>query len=348
MSIKVLITRLLIGVGGDLTIHDYPINLCQREKTMTLLKNFQTVLRLTIFCATLFCSSSVEAHTTIGITQIVDHPSLNAIREGILEELAQEGFVKGEGLTVTFESAQGNPTMAVQIAKKFASLTLDVIVPISTPSAQAIVQQIKKTPIVFAAISDPLSAKIVSSLSHPGGNVTGVADTPPLQEQLNFIEKCIPHLKTLGVVYNPGEVNNVAFLEGLKKLAQKKHINIVVAAATKSADVQAAAKSLIERVDAIFIGNDNTVVSGLEALVKTCLDANKPLFVSDPESVDRGALAAYAYDQRQMGRQVGKMIARVLKGEKPGDIPVEQAKDMKFSVNTRTAERIKVTCASTN
>lgn len=315
---------------------------------MTLLKNFQIYFKLAAFFACLFYSYSLEASKTIGITQIVDHPSLNAIRKGILEGLALEGFAEDKDLTVTFENAQGNPTVAAQIAQKFSSLNLDVIVPISTPSAQTMVQQIKNTPIVFAAITDPLSAKVVSSLSHPGGNVTGVTDTPPLKEQLDVIERCLPHLKTLGVVYNPGEVNNVSFLEGLKALTNKKNIKIVTAAAPKSADVQAAAKSLIERVDAIFIGNDNTVVSGLEALIKISLQSGKPLFVSDPESVDRGALAAYAYDQREMGRQVGKMVARVLNGEKPGNIPVERAKNIKFSLNPQTAEKIKMTCTFTN
>jgi len=314
---------------------------------MTLLKIIQKHLKVTTFFISLFCVSSLEATKTIGITQIVDHPSLNAIREGILEGLAKEGFVDGKNLTVIYENAQGNPTTAAQIAQKFAGLQLDVIIPISTPSAQTIVQQIKKTPIIFAAISDPLSAKIVSSLTHPGENVTGVADIPPLQEQLNFMETCIPHLKTLGVVYNPGEVNNVSFLKELRRLAHKKQIKIVVAAAPKSADVNAAAKSIVSKVDAIFIGNDNTVVSGLEPLIKVSLDANKPLFVSDPDSVNRGAFAAYAYDQRQIGQQVGKMVVEVLKGKNPGDIPVETPKDLKVTINPKTAEKIKVTCAIT-
>jgi putative ABC transport system substrate-binding protein len=317
---------------------------------MTRLKLLQNQLKTALICFTLFCSSAyadttANDHKTIGITQIVDHPSLNAIREGILEKLVKEGFVEGENLTVIFETAQGNPATAAQIAHHFASLSLDVVIPITTPSAQAIVQQIKETPIVFAAISDPLSAKVVTSLEHPGRNVTGVADVPPIEEQLEFIENCIPNLKTLGVVYNPGEVNNVSFLEKLTSIAKKKNIKVVTAAASKSADVQMAANSLIEKVDAIFIGNDNTVVSGLEALVKTCLNAHKPLFVSDPESVDRGALAAYAYDQREIGHQVGKMVAQVLKGKNPGDMPIQKAEGLKMSLNPHTSEKLKITCA---
>lgn len=291
---------------------------------------------------------SADTNKTIGITQIADHPSLNAIREGIIEGLAKQGFVEGKNLTIIFESAQGNPILATQIAQKFASLPLDAIVPISTPSAQAVVHQIKKTPIVFAAITDPLGASIVSSLKHPGGNVTGVADTPPLLEQLNFMVTCVPNLKTLGVVYNPGEANSAAMLKTLKALAEKEKIHILPATVSKSTDVQAAAHSLVGHVEAIFVGNDNTVVSGLESLVKLCLDTKIPLFVSDPDSVDRGALAAYAYDQRQMGEQVGDMVAKVLKGKNPGDMPVERGKDLKFSLNPQTAEKIKVTCKIAN
>lgn len=310
---------------------------------VNLLKQYTKAI--TFFIAVLLpCVGVASDHKTIGITQIVEHPSLNAIREGILEGLKHEGFIEGKNLTVIYESAQGNPTVALQIAQKFASLPLDVVIPISTPSAQTIVHHIKKTPIVFAAITDPLGAKIVSSLKHPGGNVTGVTDAPPLKEQLSFIQTCIPQLKTLGVVYNPGEANSVAMLETLKPLAKKQNIKIVTGTASKSSDVKTAALSLVTKVDAIFVGNDNTVISGLESLVKTCLETKKPLFVSDPDSVNRGALAAYAYDQRQMGNQVGTMVAKILKGEKPGNMAVERATDLKFSLNPKTAEIIKVTC----
>ncbi|MBY0502217.1 MAG: ABC transporter substrate-binding protein [Alphaproteobacteria bacterium] len=315
---------------------------------MTYLKYLKNHLKTATLLISFCCSTALSAQKTIGITQIVDHPSLNEIRKGIIEGLAHEGFVEGKDITIIFETAQGNSATAVQIAQKFAGLSLDAIIPISTPSAQPIVQQVKKTPIIFAAISDPISAKVVSTLHHPGGNVTGVADIPPLEQQLNFIENCIPHLKTLGIVYNPGETNNVSFLEKLRAVAKKKHIKIVTASASKSADVQAAARSLIADVDAIFIGNDNTVVSGLEPLIKASLEANKPLFVSDPQSVNRGALAAYAYDQYQIGQQVGEMVAQVLRGKNPGDMPVQQPTGLKMSINPHTAEKLKITCSLSN
>lgn len=315
---------------------------------MARLTQLKQTLKLATFVASLFISSALHAQKTIAITQIVDHPSLDAIREGIIEGLAKEGFVEGKDLTVIFESAQGNPTIASQIAQKYAGMQLDAVIPISTPSAQSVVQHIKKTPVLFAAITDPVAAKVVSSLKHPGGNVTGVTDSPPLEEQLEFIEICIPNIKTLGVVYNPGESNMLSFIEGLKPILKKKNIKLLTAAASKSSDVKMAAHSLVGRVDAIFVGNDNTVISGLEPLIKACLDADKPLFVSDPESVDRGALAAYAYDQKQIGQQVGKMVAEVLNGKNPGDIPVERAEGLKYSINPHTAEKLKITCSLAN
>lgn len=315
---------------------------------MTLLTQLKQQLKAAVFLASFTISPALHAQKTIAITQIVDHPSLNQIREGIIEGLAEKGFIEGKNLKIIFESAQGNPTIAAQIAQKFSSMPLDAVIPISTPSAQTVVQNIKQTPVIFAAITDPIAAKIVPSLEHPGGNVTGVADIPPLKEQLEFIETCIPHLKTLGVVYNPGESNSVAFVEGLKLLLHKQNIKLLTAAAPRSSEVKSAANSLVGHVEAIFVGNDNTVISGLEALVKTCLDSKIPLFVSDPESVDRGALAAYAYDQKQMGKQVGEMVAEVLNGKNPGSIPVEQAQGLKQFINPKTAATLKITCAFTN
>jgi putative ABC transport system substrate-binding protein len=313
---------------------------------MTYFKKTLKLLKFLIL-SHLLLSPPLFALKTIGITQIVDHPSLNAIREGVEEGLAEAGFVEGKEIHIIYENAQGNPTVAAQIAQKFSSLPLNVVVPITTPSAQAIVQQIKDVPIVFAAISDPIAAKVVTSLEKPGGNVTGVADIPPLAEQLDFMQQCLPNLRVIGVVYNPGESNNVSFLEKLQELADKRHIKVLTVAAPKSSDVRAAALSLVGQVDAIFVGLDNTVVSGLEALVKACLDAKKPLFVSDPESVERGALAAYSYNQKDLGKQVGRMVAEVLNGKNPGDMPVEKPKDFKPTINSQTAEKLNVTCAIT-
>lgn len=340
------IAHLLIGVGGTTFMPDFSINFCQYEKTMTLLEKIRNILKLSLLLLTFCYTSSLHAHKTIGITQIVDHPSLNAIRNGIVEELARNGYQEGNNLIIIYENAQGNPATAAQIARKFASLSLDVVVPISTPSAQAVVQQIKDSPIIFAAISDPLGAKIVPSLNASGGNVTGVADIPPVEKQLDFITQCLPQLKTLGVIYNPGEVNNVSLLERLEKAANEKNIQIKTASASKTTEINSAVNGLIDEVDALFIGNDNTIVSGLESIIKVALKTKKPFFVSDPDSVQRGALAAYAYDQHKIGEQVGRMILKVFKGKSPGKINVETPEDLQTYFNPRIAKILQVNCST--
>lgn len=293
----------------------------------------------------LICSFPLYAEKVIAITQIVEHPSLNAIREGIVDELSNQGYIQGKNLKLIFESAQGSPVIASQIAQKFSSLPhLDVIIPISTSSTQPIVQRIKDKPIVFAAVTDPVAAKIVSSLDHPNTNVTGVADIPPLKEQLQYIKNCVPHLKTLGLIYNPGEANSFSFLKKLKELANAEGIQIEAAAAFKSGDVHTASQSLADHVDAIFIGNDNTVVSGLEPLIKTCLTSKIPLFMSDPDSVSRGAFSAYAYDQKDIGHQVGRIVVDILKGKKTSTIPVQKPDTLKLTTNPKTARALNLSC----
>jgi putative ABC transport system substrate-binding protein len=311
---------------------------------MTRLTQLKQHLKAAAFTLSLIIPTVSHADKTIAITQIVDHPSLNQIREGIIEGLASKGYVEGKNLKVIYENAQGNTSIAAQIAQKFAGMNPDVIIPISTPSAQSVVKNTKTIPVIFAGITDPVDAKVVTSLERPGGNVSGVADIPPLKEQVEFMETCVSHLKTVGVIYNPGEANSVSFFEQLKPILKQKNIKLITAAAPKSSDVKAAATSIIGKVDAIFVGNDNTVISGIASLIQACLEANKPLFVSDPDSVERGAYAAYAYDQKEMGRQTGEMVAEVLEGKNPGDIPVERPHGLKRIINPKVAEKLRLTC----
>ncbi len=291
----------------------------------------------TAIAALLLTTQPSYARQRIGITQIVEHPSLNKIREGVVEVLMNDNTNE---IDIVYESAQGNPAIATQIGHKFAGMSLDLIIPISTPSAQAIIGNNKSTPVVFAAISDPVEARIITSVDKPGGNVTGVMDTPPLRRQLKFIQKLIPKLSHLGVVYNPGEANSVAMLRDLTKLAKKSGISILSTPAAKSGDVSVASQSLVGKVEAIFIGNDNTVVSGLEALIKVCLQNHIPLFASDPDSVERGAYAALAYDQKEIGLQAGRIALRILAGERPGEIPVVAPDIINVTFNDKTAKNL--------
>lgn len=278
---------------------------------------------------------------TLGITQIVEHPALDASRQGALDELAERGYVEGDNLEVDFQNAQGDTSIAAQIARKFAGDRPDLVLAISTPSAQAAASALQDdTPIVFTAVTDPLIAKLVSDMDAPGGNITGVVDAPPLKAQLQLIRDMFPEAKRLGVIYNPGEANSVSQAEKLGVMAPELDFELVEVTASRTSEVMGAARSLAGRADAIYVPVDNTVVSALESVLKVGYDADIPVFTGDNSSVERGALASLGFSYYDMGRQTGEMIASILGGEKAGDLPVGTVEKLELILNRGAAEQI--------
>ena len=279
----------------------------------------------------------------VAVTAIVEHPALDACRDGVRDELKAAGYEEGKNLKFVYESAQGNPGTAVQIAQKFVGENPSVIVPISTPSAQAVAAATSDIPVVFTAVTDPLGAKLVSNLEKPGGNVTGMSDLSPIGKHLELIHEIMPAAKKIGVPFNPGEANAVTLVNLLKEKAGPMGMEIVEAPAPKSSDVQAAAQSLVGKADVIYVPTDNTIVSALEAVIGVGIDNKVPVFAGDTDSVKRGAIAAVGFDYYDVGRQTGKIVARILKGEKPGDIAVEGVEITQLFVNPGAAEKMGVT-----
>ncbi len=306
-----------------------------------------TITRLFLAAATAavaLTSAAAFAQTkTVAITAIVEHPALDATRDGVIEALKAAGYTPGDTLKVEYQSAQGNPATAAQIARQLAGARPDVIVPISTPSAQAVVASTRDIPVVFTAVTDPVGAQLVRSLDKPGANVTGVSDMAPVAEHVALIREIVPSVKRLGVLYNAGEPNSVSLVKALKDEAQKAGLTVVEATATKSADAQPAARSLVGKADAIYVPLDNTVVSALESVVAVGQQAKLPVFSADTDSVARGTVASIGFDYRQVGRQTGEAVVRILKGEKPGDVPVTFAKGTDLFVNPKSAAAMGVT-----
>ncbi|GLS23170.1 ABC transporter substrate-binding protein [Labrys miyagiensis] len=280
---------------------------------------------------------------TVAVTSIVEHPALNAARDGVKKALADAGYKEGDNLVFQFETAQGNPATAAQIAQKYVGENPNVIVPIATPSAQAVVAATQDIPVVFTAVTDPVSAQLVKDPAHPGGNVTGVSDMSPLADHLKLIKQIVPGVKNIGVPYNPGESNSAVLLAALKKMAPDYGVEIVEAPATKSSDVQAAAQSLIGKVDVIYVPTDNTIVSALEAVIGVGTDNKIPVFSGDTDSVNRGTIASVGFDYFDVGVLTGKTVVRILKGEKPGDIAVQNPTGTDLFVNTKAAAAMGVT-----
>lgn len=270
---------------------------------------------------------------SIGITQIVEHPSLDAIREGIIKALNDAGYESGKNLTIDFENAQGDRTIATDIAHKFAGKNLDLVIAITTPSAQAIKEVIQDKPIVFAAVSDPLAAGLVDDLTHPGGKITGSSDQTPIDQEIALILKVLPEAKTIGVVYNSGEVNAEAQLKQAEKAAAAKGLKIIQRGISQGSEVPLAVDALGPQVDAFLTLNDNLVVGAMDQYLERANNLKKPVFASDPDSVDKGAVATYGIDQYKLGQRTGELVVRVLNGEDPGTIPVLIVQDTFLKVN---------------
>lgn len=283
---------------------------------------------------------SVSAQNkSVAVTAIVEHPALDSVRDGIQEALKEAGYESGKNLKWQYQSAQGNTGTAAQIARKFVGDNPDAIVAIATPSAQAVVASTKTVPVVYSAVTDPVAAKLIPHWEPTKNNVTGVSDLLALDKQMDLVKQVVPSAKRVGMVYNPGEANSVVVVKELQKLLPKLGLTLVEAAAPRSVDVSSAARSLIGKVDVIYTNTDNNVVSAYEALVKVGQDAKIPLIASDTDSVKRGAIAALGINYRDLGMQTGRMVVRILKGEKPGDIKSETSSKLELFVNPGAAEK---------
>ncbi len=283
-------------------------------------------------------SASPSADTSkaykIGISQIVTHPALDATVNGFKDGLAAAGYTN---VTYDLQNAEGDMATTASIAQKFAGDNLDLVLGVATPTAQALAKAITDKPVLFTAVTDPVGAGLVQDPNAPSGNVTGVSDMQPVKPILELVKTFRPDAKAVGMVYNAGESNSVFLVNQAEKDAATMGLTIVKAPAGTSAEVQAAAQSLIGRADAIMVIGDNTAVSALESIIKVAEQNQMPLVAGDPDSVKRGAVAAYGFDYYDLGKQTGAMAAQVLSGTPISDIPVEFAKNLQLSVNEKAA-----------
>jgi putative tryptophan/tyrosine transport system substrate-binding protein len=223
------------------------------------------------------------------------------------------------------------------IAQKFAGDNLDLVLGVATPTSQALAKAITDKPVLFTAVTDPVGAGLVQDPNAPSANITGVSDMQPVKPILELVKAFRPDAKAVGMVYNAGESNSVFLVKQAEKDAASMGLTIVKAPAGTSAEVQAAAQSLVGRADAIMVIGDNTAVSALESIIKVAEQNKMPLVAGDPDSVKRGAVAAYGFDYLDLGKQTGAMAAKVLSGTPISDIPVEFAKNLQLSVNEKAA-----------
>ena len=275
----------------------------------------------------------------VAITAIVEHPSLDQIRDGVKDELIASGFKLNENLQVQYRSAQGSSATAAQIARQFVAAKPDVIVAIATPSAQATVAATKQIPVVFAGITDPIAAKLIKNWEPTHNNVTGVSDYQEIGPQIEFMKKIVPNVKAVGYIYSPSEINSTVVLKNLQQQLSQQNISLIAVPAQRTADISTAANTLKGKVDLIYTTTDNNVVSAYESLVKFANENKIPLLASFPDAIERGAVAAYGMSYYDVGRQSGKLVVRVLNGEAPGNITPEIGQALRLVVNIDAAKK---------
>jgi len=291
--------------------------------------------------AALLSSQSIMAKTAkVAVSQIVEHPALDATRQGLLDGLKAKGYEEGKNLEFEYKTAQGNPAIAVQIARQFVGESPDVLVGIATPTAQALVSATKNIPVVFTAVTDPVGAKLVSKMEQPGKNVTGLSDLSPVEQHVELIKEMMPDVKSIGVVYNPGEANAVSLMELLKIATKKNGIELVEATALKSADVQSATQAIAAKSDIIYALIDNTVASAIEGMIVAANQAKTPVFGAATSYVERGAVASLGFDYYQIGVQTADYVAAILEGTAPGALDVKVAKGSDLVINKTAADKL--------
>jgi len=288
----------------------------------------------------LLATSAMAASPVISVNQFVEHPALDAVLKGL------QDYLKDNGVNAEFKvhNAQANMGTATQIGQQMIGEKSDLLVAIATPSAQATAQALSKAPadlkrpLLFTAVTDPVAAGLVEAIDKPGEFVTGVSDLLPVEKHLEMITTYKPDIKKLAILYNAGEANSKAIVASVKELSSKFGFTVVEATAPKTADVYAAAKSLVGRCDAVFIPTDNTIVAALESVIKVGTQNKLPIFAADVDSVARGAVAAMGFDYYKHGYQTGAMAKKILEGAAPGSLPVEFQKELQLQINLKAAE----------
>jgi putative ABC transport system substrate-binding protein len=284
--------------------------------------------------------NSKSEKITIGISKIVSHPALDDVEKGIQDELKEQGFTN---LTFDLQNANGEITTAASIAQKFKADQVKIAVGIATPTAQALRNALKDSIVIYSAVTDPVDAGLVKSLTAGEKNVAGVSDMTPVKDQIAFLKK-IKDIKRLGHIYASHEANAVTLAKMAKKACDELGIEFVESTVTNSSEVKQAAQTIAGRVDAFYLSTDNTVISAISAVVDVAKTNKLPIMSADPSSAEKfDVLAAWGFDYYKMGRATGKLIARILNGEKPENIPtvfMTEPSDVDLLLNLDVAKKL--------
>ena len=288
-------------------------------------------------------ATQTEKKVKLGVLQLLSHPALDAIYQGLQDELKKEGYEVGKNLEIDFQNAQGDQSNLASMSEKLVSGGNDILVGITTPATLALANNTKETPIIMGGITYPVEAGLIASESKPGNNITGVSDRTPIKQQLEIMKQVLPNMKKVGILYTSSEDNSVKQAQEAEKAAKELGLEVKVSTIANTNDIQQVTESLASQVDAIFVPIDNTIASAMATVVQVTDAVKIPVFPSADTMVADGGVLGVGVDQYQIGVETAKMVVKVLKDAKPADTPITLANKGVVYVNEEKAKKLGIT-----
>ena len=290
--------------------------------------------------------SSNEKVWKVGVSKLLAHPALDAVEKGAKDYLDKTDIK----IAWDYQSGSGDISTCSAIAQKFKSEGKDIVLGIATPSAQSLANVFpasSKVPVLFAAVTDPVDAGLVKDWSgDSSSNICGVSDMTPVEDQIKFLAD-LTKAKTIGMVYTANEANGVVLKNMAESACKKLGLNFVTASVQNTSEVRQATQSIIDRVDAIYIGPDNVVISALASVDDVTTKYNKVLFSADTSNTSGlNCLISWGFNYYSIGKEVGKMIEKITKGENPGSlgaVVLKDPKEFELFINLDTAKKLGIT-----
>jgi len=310
-----------------------------------LKKVVAAVLTLAMTLSLVACSSSGSSDDTegetlkVGIIQTIENGAFDAMRDGFIQELRDQGYSEDE-LEVVVKNGQGDASTMNTIAQEMADGSYDLVATIATPASQAFVNMESDTPQVFISVSDPVTAGILTTMENPDHNATGTSNPIPVSSIIDLSETLTPGIETFGIIYNTSEVNSVSTVEEAKAYMSEQGYDVIETVVTNSSEVQQASESLLADVDAIFVPNDSVIQNAMATLAEAAKTAKKPVYGSSAVMVDSGALATIAISDEAIGAKSADMAIEILNGKTPAEVPAVAVEGNLTVLNQTTADAI--------
>ncbi len=281
-----------------------------------------------------------EDSLDVAVVQLVTHSSLDDIRQGVYDGLAEHGYTEGENLTINYQNAEGDLNILSTIAQSVVAEEPDMIFAITTPVAQVFQNVTSDIPIIMTGVTDPVSAGIVDDLENPGENITGASDAVPYEDQFELLLQLQPDVQKVGMIYTTSEDNSLAETEQAAAVAEEMGLEVQIEGIASTMDMQLVAQTLANEVDAIYVGSDNTIASAFETLLDATDAAGIPVFTTVDVMVGQGALSAVAINQKDIGLLAADVAKEIIDGANPGETPVRFLDELQPVINFETADRL--------